>query len=172
MKNKSMSKKMIFMLVCLASYAFPLTSGAAIYKHVDKDGHVTYSNVKIRGAKKLNMEPANTSFGTSAQKKIKPKAKKSTPSNFPKVTKDAQQKRDASRKDILLSELASEKQALAAAKKAYDEGASNPETFRNANGGISRNVAKYDAKMKKLQAAVDVHQRNINLLEKEVSNIK
>lgn len=166
-----MNTKMILTLICLAAYAFPLTSGAAIYKHVDKDGHVTYSNVKIRGAKKLNIEPANTSFGTSAKKKPTPKAKKTTPSNFPKVTKNTQQKRDASRKEILLSELASEKQALSLAKKAYDEGAKNPETFKTANGGTGRNVAKYEAKMKQLQSNVDVHQRNINLLEKEISNI-
>lgn len=167
-----MKKQIILMLVCLASYAFPLTSGAAIYKHVDKDGHVTYSNVKIRGAKKLDIAPANTSFGTNAQKKYKSPTKKSTPANFPEVTKNTQQKRDASRKEILLSELASEKQALSIAKAAYAEGAKNPETFKNANGGISRNVAKYEEKMKALQATVNVHQRNVNLLEKEISNIR
>lgn len=167
-----MKKQIILLFVCLASYAFPLTSSAAIYKHVDKEGHVTYSNVKIKGAKKLDIAPANTSFGTNAQKKYKPSSKESTPANFPEVTKNTQQQRDASRKEILLSELASEKQALSAAKAAYDEEAKKPETFKNANGGISRNVAKYEEKMKKLQDIVNVHQRNVNLLEKEINNIR
>ena len=165
-----MKKQIIVMFTCLATCAFPLTTQADIYKHVDKDGHVTYSNVKINGAKKLNLAPANTNFGTSTQKQINSNSKQ-TSSDFPNVDKNIQQQRDQSRKDILLAELASERQALAAAKTAYDEGAKNPETFRTANGGIGRNVAKYEEKMKQLQADVDVHQRNINLLEKEVLNI-
>jgi hypothetical protein len=172
MKKHVMKKQIILLFVCLASYAFPFTSGAAIYKHVDKEGHVTYSNVKIKGSKKLDIAPANTSFGTNAQKKYKPSTKESTPDYFPEVTNNTQQQRDTSRKEILLSELASEKQALAIAKVAYDEGAKKPETFRNANGGTSRNVAKYEEKMKKLQDIVNVHQRNVNLLEKEISNIR
>ena len=49
MKKHVMKKQIILLFVCLASYAFPLTSGATIYKHVDKEGHVNYSNVKIKG---------------------------------------------------------------------------------------------------------------------------
>lgn len=167
-----MMKKIILLFVCLASYAFPLASDAAIYKHVDKDGHVTYSNVKIKGSKKLDIAPANTSFGTNAQKKYKPSTKESTPAYFPEVTKNTQQQRDASRKEILLSELESEKQALFTTKAAFDEGAKKPETFKNPNGSTSRNVSKYKEKMKKLQDIVNVHQRNVNLLEKEISNIR
>ena len=172
MKKHVMKIKIILLFAYLASCAFPLTSGAAIYKHVDKEGHVTNSNVKIKGSKKLDIAPANTSFGTKAQKKYKPSTKESTPDYFPEVTKNTQQQRDASRKEILLSELASEKQALSTAKVAYDEGAEKPETFKNANGSTSRNVAKYEEKMKKLKDIVNMYQRNVNLLEKEISNIR
>lgn len=85
------------------------------------------------------------------------------------MTKNTQQQRDTSRKQILLSELASEKQALSTAKVAYDEGAEKPETFKNANGSTSRNVAKYEEKMKKLQDIVNMYQRNVNLLEKKLA---
>tara|TARA_B110000971_G_C19641350_1_gene333572 strand:- start:210 stop:464 length:255 start_codon:yes stop_codon:yes gene_type:complete len=58
MKKHVMKIKIILLFAYLASCAFPLTSGAAIYKHVDKEGHVTNSNVKIKGSKKLDIAPA------------------------------------------------------------------------------------------------------------------
>lgn len=144
---------------------------AEIYKHVDADGRITYSNVKIKGAQKLDLEPADTSFGSEPKPATKrsEQAKTPTPSSFPKVDSGTQNQRDAKRKDILKSELASEKEALERAKQAYAEGESNPEMARGANGKQFRNVAKYDEKMKNLQAEVDAHERNIELLTKELN---
>lgn len=150
---------------------------AEIYKHVDADGRITYSNVKIKGAKKLDLEPADTSFGNSTKpsNKSSDEPKSGTPSNFPKVDANTQNQRDAKRKDILKAELESEKQALERAKQAYAEGQSNPEVYqvKNANGSTStfRNVPKFEEKMKGLQAEVDAHQRNIELLTKELNQI-
>lgn len=149
---------------------------AEIYKHVDADGRITYSNVKIKGAKKLDLEPADTSFGNTAKPaKTSDESKSGTPNNFPKVDANTQNQRDAKRKDILKAELESEKQALERAKQAYAEGQSNPEVYqvKNANGTTStfRNVPKFEEKMKALQAEVDAHQRNIELLTKELNQI-
>lgn len=166
-----MNKQFIFICAYFVAFIFPLVSQAEIYKHVDAEGRVTYSNVKIKGAKKLNLEPADTNFGTNTNKESKPASREATPNNFPKVDAETQKTRDSSRKQILLSELESEKKALEQAKKAYEEGKSDPETFKTPSGGIGRNVAKFQEKMEKLQADVDVHQRNIELLEKEISNI-
>lgn len=147
-----------------------------IYKQIDANGRVTYSNVKIKGAKKLELEPADTNFGTnSSTDKATPAKKTATPGDFPKVDNDTQKERDQSRKAILQAELDSEKAALEEAKKAYAEGESKPEVYqkKNANGTTStfRNVAKFQEKMKSLQADVDVHQRNIELLEKEINTL-
>lgn len=159
----------------LATMSLALSAQAEIYKNVDAEGHVTYSNVKTKGAKKLDLEPADTSFGgdsNEAVRRAKP-SKTATPASFPKVDADTQKQRDGSRKQILQSELDEEKKALEAAKKAYTEGESNPEVFqkKNADGSSStlRNVAKFQEKMKSLQADVDAHQRNIELLEKEIN---
>ncbi len=170
----------ITLSIFLATFLSPQFAVAEIYKHVDADGRITYSNVKIKGAKKLDLEPADTSFGTGASSsdgqegnkpKRPPSARTATPASFPKVDAGTQNQRDGKRKDILQSELDAEKKALADAKKAYDEGAAKPEVFRTPTGQIRRNVPKFDEKMKNLQAEVDVHQRNIDLLEKEISNI-
>jgi hypothetical protein len=175
-----MTKQIIFISTLLTSFLLPQLAVAEIYKHVGPDGRITYSNVKIKGAKKLDLEPADTNFGTGASNsdgnegsaaKRTPATRTATPASFPKVDAGTQNQRDGKRKDILQSELDAEKKALEDAKKAYAEGGSNPEVYKTKEGKTFRNVPKFEEKMKGLQAEVDVHQRNIELLEKEISNI-
>ena len=44
--------------------------------------------------------------------------------------------------------------------------------FTSANGKRFRNVPKFQEKMQKLQADVDAHEKNIELLQKELDSIK
>jgi Domain of unknown function (DUF4124) len=168
-----MKRQITFISVILATLMLPLLAHAEIYKIVDANGNVTYSNVKIKGAKKLDLEPADTSFGndTSGETKRAPSTRTATPASFPKVDAGTQNQRDGKRKEILQAELDAEKQALDEAKKAYAEGESNPEVFKTKDGKTLRNVPKFQEKMKGLQAEVDAHQRNIDLLTKEISNL-
>lgn len=169
-----MNKQFIFVGFVFTALTMPFSVQAEIYKQVDAEGHVTYSNVKSKGAKKLMLEPADTSFGNDTKEAPKRAATRTaTPASFPKVDADTQKERDGSRKQILQSELEAEKKALEDAKKAYADGESNPEVFqkKNADGSSStfRNVNKFQEKMKTLQADVDAHQRNVELIEKEIS---
>lgn len=158
-------------LLALSAAVLCQSAYAEIYKRVDEDGHVTYSNSKMKGAVRLELDP---DANTISNDRPKPSANKktATPDSFPKVDKQTQNKRDDKRKEILQSELESEKAALADAKKAYAEGESNPEVYqkKNANGTTStfRNVPKFEEKMRNLQADVDSHQKNIELLQKEI----
>jgi hypothetical protein len=172
-KKTFMNQRLAFINLLAVACLLSVSAHAEIYKHVDAEGRVTYSNVKIKGAKKLYLEPADTSFGnpTGGETKRTPSAKTPTPASFPKVDAGTQNQRDSKRKEILQAELATEKQALEEAKKAYAEGESNPEVFRTADGSVRRNVPKFQEKMKALQENVDAHQRNIQLLEKEISSI-
>lgn len=158
----------------LLNLAFIAPAFAEIYKHIGPDGRVTYSNVKTKGAVKLEIDPdANTISNDRPKPSSDTKKRAATPSNFPKVDKETQTQRDGKRKEILQSELEAEKAALEQAKKAYAEGESNPEVYqkKNANGTTStfRNVPKFEEKMKALQADVDSHERNVELLQKELS---
>jgi len=168
-----MNKQFTFLSVLLSVLMLPLIAHAEIYKLVDSEGRVTYSNVKIKGAKKLQLEPADTNFGTDSggEKKSAPSTRTSSPASFPKVDAGTQNQRDSKRKEILQSELDAEKKALEDAKKAYTEGESNPEVYKTKDGKTMRNVPKYEEKMKTLQDAVDAHQRNIDLLTKEINAI-
>lgn len=155
----------------LSAFVFQ-NAQAEIYKSVDAEGNVTYSNVKIKGGKKLDLEPADTSFGgDNSQTRRAPAAKKATPADFPKVDSGTQNARDNKRKAILQTELDSEKAALEKAKLAYAEAESNPEVYKTKDGKTFRNVAKYEEKLKPLREEIDAHQRNIDLLQKEINSI-
>lgn len=166
-----MKRQITFISFILSAFMLPQLARAEIYKTVDTEGHVTYSNVKLKGAKKLDLEPADTSFGTNSgnEGKRASQAKNPTPASFPKVDAGTQNQRDGKRKEILQGELDAEKKALDDAKKAYAEGESNPEVFKTKDGKTLRNVPKFDEKMKTLQADIDAHQRNIDLLQKEIN---
>ena len=160
-------------LVLLAIVTTMLSSNAfaEIYKRVDADGRVTYSNMKSKGATRLELDPdANVIANDRPRSNEKPATNRrtSTPDSFPRIDKDTQNQRDGKRQDILHNELDSEKTALEQAKKAYTEGESKPEVFKAANGKTFRNVAKFEEKMKVLQADIDSHQNNIKLLQNEL----
>jgi len=81
-------------------------TSAEIYRHVDKNGQITYSNARMSGAKKV------------LPKQTLAKAKMATPKHFPKVASRVQRKRDLKRRNILENELTTEKKLLSNAKQA------------------------------------------------------
>lgn len=125
-------KKFILFLAILSTSPCAL---AEIYKHVDAEGRVTYSNVPIRGAVKLNLDPLpqpGPRAGGGGSKNSS--TAKATPAGFPKVDQDTQKQRDGKRREILEGELAAERKALDAAKANYAEAEKNPEVFQNIIG--------------------------------------
>jgi hypothetical protein len=157
---------------------FTSTVLADIYKHTDDNGVVTYSNLKSKGAIKLNIANDGDSSNTSEQ--TEPANSRSKPrqsgNDFPRVDSNTQNQRDAKRQSILEAELKAEKAALSLAKEAYAVEAAKPEIARqkNSDGTVStyRNMAKFNEKMKPLQAEVDNHQNNIELLQKELNGMR
>lgn len=161
-------------LFILITIAFSSSAFADIYKRIDADGRVTYSNSKTKGAIRLELDPDASAVANDRAKPNSSSANKrtATPEGFPKVDKQTQNQRDSKRQEILRNELESEKAALEDAKKAYAEGESKPEVYRTASGKIMRNVPKFDEKMKGLQDDVDSHQNNIDLLQKELNALQ
>lgn len=165
-----MNKTLIILGLCLYFASFGHVAQAQIYKHVDANGKVTYSNIPSKGAIKLDIEPPPPS-GNAGVPERQNRARTPTPADFPRVDRDTQSQRDDKRKQILQSELEIEKKALEEANKAYADGKSKPEVYRGANGRTFRNVAKYEEKMQRLQADVDLHKGNVELLQKELATL-
>lgn len=146
---------------CLIAAALSLSFGAhaEIYKTIDAEGHVTYSNVPSKGAIRLDLEPLPT-FPS-----VKPKPRTETPDSFPRVDGGTQKKRDEARHKLLEQELEDEQKLLAEAREALKEG----EAVRL---GGERNYQKYLDRVQKLKDDVTLHEKNIEALNKELATIK
>lgn len=142
---------------CLAT----LNVHAEIYKHVDESGRVTYSNIPIKGAHKLNLDPL------PVVPAHKPKVSAPSPAGFPKVDADTQKRRDDMRHKILEEELAAEDRLLAEAKQALAEAEATQA------GRDSRNLpTKFVERLRQLKDNVTLHERNIHALKIEIASLK
>ncbi|OWY38436.1 DUF4124 domain-containing protein [Xenophilus sp. AP218F] len=142
------------LLLCCA----PLQA-STIYKYVDANGNVTYTNVPIRGAQPIKLNPLSSYPG---RKPASSAGKASASGDFPSVDADTQKQRDGGRKKLLEQELANEAKALEAAKKALADGKATR------LGDEARNYQKYLDRVKKLQDNVTDHQKNVDALRQEL----
>ena len=148
-------KRYLFVALCVC----PLLVQAEIYKAVDADGHVTYSSSPIAGGKKLNLEPLPTMLPGDKS------------AGFPRVNSETQRGRDNTRRKILQDELDAEKKLLKTATQKLSDAESEPGVYRGQDGKTYRNVAAYDAKVQPLQEEVDLHTRNIEAIQTELSRM-
>lgn len=140
--------------------ALPAT--ADMYKYVDKDGHVTYSNIPIKGAKRINLDPLNT---VPASKARPASSGNAGPSDFPKVDGATQQKRDDMRRKVLQDELNEVQKRLEEAKKALAE----QESVRL---GGERNYQKYLDRIQPYKDEVARQEKNVEALQKELATTR
>ncbi len=168
------------MLSTLGSLAHTLltlwlsVTAGPIYKYVDDQGNVTYSNSPQPGAKIIVLDPAPPpSSAPSVPQPRESEAapapreapkRQAAPSNFPRVDSDTQRKRDLSRRNILEEELRNEQKSLDEAKRALKEG----EATRQGN---ERNYQKYLDRVQGLKDTVQTHEKNLEAIRKELSNL-
>jgi hypothetical protein len=89
-----------------------------------------------------------------------------TPSGFPRVDGKTQRGRDDVRRKVLGEELATEEKLLDEARTAYANGAPAPFADERVN------TKKYDERLAKLRQAVNLHEKNIEALRKELAATK
>jgi hypothetical protein len=86
------------LLLCSAA---TVASAATIYKHVDKDGHVTFTNVPMRGARAVLVTPASDDAPPATPRASSPRpASAAAPAHIPRSTA-APSASDAGRRRIL-----------------------------------------------------------------------
>jgi hypothetical protein len=88
-----------------------------------------------------------------------------SPGSFPRVDGDTQKKRDLERRRIIEDELASEQKSLDTARK--DLGEQKP-----AAGADEKAVQKSAERLQPYKDKVALHERNVESLKKELSNLK
>jgi len=131
---------------------------AEIYKHVDQNGRITYSNKAISGASKL---PANTPFPTKNRNQLKPT------NSYPIVSNDVQAKRDQKRRQILENELAIEKKLFVNAKQNLINAQKNAKVLKINSNNSQENLMQNNKEFKSRKL---LHERNITALRKELAN--
>ena len=153
-------------LVALLAWAAAAPVGAAICKYIDADGAIHYTNVSPdRGWRKLSCDIADDTprpkagSGNGA-------ARSATPAGFPRVEPEAQKSRDELRRKVLADELASEEKLLAEARTAYDNGAPAPLAEEQ------NDAERYRQRIGRLRQAVQLHERNIEALRKELAAVR
>ena len=146
-------------VLCAAAAAAQST----ICKYVDADGATHYTNVAPeRGWKKVSCsvaDDASRRTGTNG-------AKSPTPGGFPRIDSETQRGRDDLRRKVLSDELASEEKALGEARDAYGNGAPRPLPDEQTD------AERYRQRIARLRQAVQLHERNVEALRKEIAAIK
>ncbi|WP_332670110.1 DUF4124 domain-containing protein [Aromatoleum sp.] len=152
---------------------------ASVYKCIDANGSVTYTNDRTlgRGCKELSDQPVST---VPVPPPRAPAKSTTTPSDFPRVAPEAQRARDDTRRQVLEKELAAEQSALDAALAKLDEEEKRdaPED-RNARrqradgtSYSSLNPAKKAERLQPYRDRVELHQRNVEALKKEIGALR
>jgi hypothetical protein len=163
-----MTKRILPILLPFCAAASFQAQANTLYKCQGPDGRITYTNQKMGKDCEIIAQdrPVTTFAAPQAQK-----PKQATPADFPRVNGDQQKARDNDRRAILEKELANEQKSLAAAKKelADQENLILPEE-RIAGGGIQG--AKREARIQSYRDKVQLHERNLESLRKELANLK
>ncbi len=89
-----------------------------------------------------------------------------SPPAFPRVDAETQKGRDDLRRKVLSDELAAEEKSLADARTAYGNGAPPPLAEEQTD------AEKYRQRIARLRQAVQLHERNIEALKKELTNTR
>lgn len=152
--------RLVLRLMTACGLVWAVAAQADIYKFVDDQGNVTYTNIPRPGAKRLILDPPKPPAATvpknaAVGKESRRGSAALSPAHFPRVDPNTQRRRDDMRRKLLMEELASEQRNLEAARRALATAARQP-----------------GADIDKLADSVRMHENNIQMLNKELSLIR
>jgi hypothetical protein len=133
-----------------------------LYRCSTESGAFSYFNVPGNSGE-FRGSPSGNSAGSNNRGKA---ASTPTPAGFPKVDAETQKGRDDMRRKVLADELAAEEKLLVEARTTYASGAPVPLPEEQANAG------KYRERIERLRQSVQLHERNIEALKKELGNTR
>ena len=134
-----------------------------VCKYIDPAGNIVFSNLPPeKGYRKLSCLGAEE----QPRKSGAPAKSAPTPAGFPKVDAETQRTRDDMRRKVLTDELSAEEKLLADARKDYNSGAPTPLPEEQSN------ASKYQDRVARLRQAVQLHERNIEALKKELASTR
>lgn len=156
------------LLLLLAALSCAPAARADIFKCVDEAGHVTYTNSRASGKgcttlsrdQPVSSVPGGSGLPRPAATPVPQNGASTGSAGFPRVDSGTQRARDTDRRRILEQELSAEQQGLDAARRELDE--------QVARNGGDRNSLRAQP----LRDKVQLHERNIEALRREISNLR
>ena len=163
-------------MVVALMLAVPAMAQSAVYRCVDKEGHVLYTdtsgtNCKVvdslnSGAISTPAPAPRSAAGTMRQGASRPAAgPTASPAAFPRVDNATQRARDDDRREILNEELRAEEKKLTELKRDFNNG--EPE-----RQGNERNYAKYQERVAQMREDIGRAEKNVEAIKREIANIR
>jgi hypothetical protein len=155
---------------CVCTLAWCVAVGCApaawaqgsVCKYIDADGNIVFSNLPPeKGQRKISCIGSDEPRKGSAPARGTP-----APAGFPKVDADTQRSRDDMRRKVLNDELGAEEKLLAEARATYANCAPVPLPEEQSN------AEKYRERIARLRQSVQLHERNVEALRKELGPSK
>ena len=185
-----------------ATFAAAAQSTTTIYKHVDENGRITYTNKPMKGAVAMELDPITIIPGTpvpvvqraaaakpETQSDIRPATltvpMKPQVQALAAIEPQVQKRRDEDRRRILEQELVREEESLQAVRASLTQEQTNPTLVAAVRAAqqaadptpaqmaeMRANIDKASGRIRGLQATVAEHEKNIEALKKELGAIK
>jgi hypothetical protein len=151
-------------LFSLLSLVLAVPAHAEIYKYVDENGQVTFTDVYKKGAKRIDLPgaPAPLRPGSKAPRRT---SSNPSPADFPRIDAGTQQRRDDIRRQVLQDEIAGERRNADEARRQLTLG-------ERLQPGERTTDSSYLDRVSKLRATVQQHERNIGAIQRELANLK
>ena len=132
----------------------PVPKGGELYTCSTDSGVVSYFNVP--GANESPGQERGSKRSTSSP----------SPAGFPRVDAQTQKGRDDVRRKVLSDELATEEKLLIEARTAYADGGPMPLPEEKTD------AEKYRVRIGRLRQTLNVHEKNVEALKKELATVK
>jgi hypothetical protein len=151
---------------------------SVVYKCVDKNGRVEFTDINKPGCKVLDLPGYVASTPAPAPRAAPPVTMRQgagrpaaapnsapSPTGFPRVDGATQRARDDDRRAILEDELHAEERKLADLKRVFNNG--EPE-----RQGNEKNYAKYQERVAQMRDDIGRSEKNVEALKREIANIR
>ncbi len=139
-------------LLFLIFVSFPLSLYAGIYKHVDAQGKVTYSNIPSDHSKRVDLPPIVVvpAIDSHDMEERLVKRRESTKIN--------------EQREEIENKISEEEKRLAEIRSEYKDG--EPDRL-----GSERNYQRYLNRVESLKEEINVRERNLDILRNELRNV-
>lgn len=147
----------------LLSLILAAPAQAEIYKYVDENGQVTFTDVYKKGGHRIVLPGAPASL--PAGKATRRASYNPSPADFPRIDVATQKRRDDVRRQVLQDEIAGERREADEARRQLALG-------ERLQPGERANDSSYLTRVNKLRATVQRHEQNVAAIQRELANLK